>query len=114
MEMTATTSTTVNEGPSAIRAAAAARSGDALPGGAGGNDILRIEHLKKYFSLGGGLFGGRNLTIRAVDDVSFAVRKGETFGLVGESGCGKTTLGQTIVRLYDPTEGNIYFNGDNI
>jgi oligopeptide/dipeptide ABC transporter ATP-binding protein len=83
--------------------------------GAGKSDeILRIEHLKKYFKIGGGLLGGRSITIHAVDDVSFAVRRGETFGLVGESGCGKTTLGQTIVRLYDPTEGNIYFNGDDI
>jgi oligopeptide transport system ATP-binding protein len=77
-------------------------------------EILRIEHLKKHFRIGGGLFGGRPITIHAVDDVSFAVRKGETFGLVGESGCGKTTLGQTIVRLYEPTDGRIYFNGTNI
>jgi oligopeptide/dipeptide ABC transporter ATP-binding protein len=79
-----------------------------------GREILRVEHLKKYFKLGGGLFGGRQLTIRAVDDVSFSVRPGETFGLVGESGCGKTTLGQTIVRLYDPTEGSIVFDGKDI
>lgn len=77
-------------------------------------EILRVERLKKYFTLGGGLFGGRALTIRAVDDVSFTVRRGETFGLVGESGCGKTTLGQTIIRLYDPTDGHIYFNGVDI
>jgi oligopeptide/dipeptide ABC transporter ATP-binding protein len=77
-------------------------------------EILRIEHLKKYFKIGGGFLGGRGLTIQAVDDVSFSVRRGETFGLVGESGCGKTTLGQTIIRLYDPTEGNIIFNGSNI
>src|SRR5829696_4655122 len=99
---------------SADRAAAAARSGGDLPGGSGGDEILRVEHLKKYFKIGGGLFGGKGLTIRAVDDVSFAVRKGETFGLVGESGCGKTTLGQTIIRLYDPTDGNIIFNGANL
>jgi oligopeptide transport system ATP-binding protein len=87
----------------------------AMSNGAGkGDEILRIDHLKKYFKIGGGLLGGRGITIHAVDDVSFTVRRGETFGLVGESGCGKTTLGQTIVRLYDPTEGNIYFNGDNI
>jgi oligopeptide transport system ATP-binding protein len=79
-----------------------------------GSEILRVENLKKYFHSGGGLLGGKKLTIRAVDDVSFAVRPGETFGLVGESGCGKTTLGQTIIRLYDPTEGNVIFNGQDI
>jgi oligopeptide transport system ATP-binding protein len=77
-------------------------------------EILRVVGLKKYFKLGGGLFGGHALTIRAVDDVSFSVRKGETFGLVGESGCGKTTLGQTLVRLYEPTAGQIFFNGTDI
>jgi oligopeptide/dipeptide ABC transporter ATP-binding protein len=74
-------------------------------------EILRVENLKKYFKVGGGFLGGKGLTIRAVDDVSFSVRRGETFGLVGESGCGKTTLGQTIIRLYEPTSGHAYFNG---
>jgi oligopeptide/dipeptide ABC transporter ATP-binding protein len=83
-------------------------------GAAKGDEILRVENLKKYFKIGGGLLGGKGITIHAVDDVSFTVRRGETFGLVGESGCGKTTLGQTIVRLYDPTSGNIVFNGDDI
>src|SRR5690349_21165850 len=78
------------------------------------DEILRIEHLKKYFKIGGGFLGGAGLTIRAVDDVSFSVRRGETFGLVGESGCGKTTLGQTIIRLYEPTEGKIVFNGTDL
>ncbi|MGE3797373.1 MAG: ABC transporter ATP-binding protein [Thermomicrobiales bacterium] len=78
------------------------------------DEILRIEHLKKYFKIGGGFLQGPGLTIHAVDDVSLSVRKGETFGLVGESGCGKTTLGQTIVRLYEPTEGKIIFNGQDI
>ncbi|HEY7033174.1 MAG TPA: ABC transporter ATP-binding protein [Thermomicrobiales bacterium] len=82
--------------------------------GDAGKEILRVEHLKKYFKLGGGFLGGKELTIHAVDDVSFSVRRGESFGLVGESGCGKTTLGQTIVRLYDPTSGSIYFNGKDI
>jgi oligopeptide/dipeptide ABC transporter ATP-binding protein len=77
-------------------------------------DILRVDHLKKYFKIGGGLLGGKGLIIHAVDDVSFTVRRGETFGLVGESGCGKTTLGQTIVRLYEPTEGHIYFDNADI
>jgi oligopeptide transport system ATP-binding protein len=83
-------------------------------GAANGDEILRVENLKKYFKIGGGLLGGKGITIHAVDDVSFSVRRGETFGLVGESGCGKTTLGQTIVRLYDPTSGTIVFNGKDI
>src|SRR6476469_10295390 len=78
------------------------------------NSILRVRHLKKYFELGGGFLGGSKITIRAVDDVSFSVKPGETFGLVGESGCGKTTLGPTVIRLYDPTEGSIIFNGTDI
>jgi oligopeptide/dipeptide ABC transporter ATP-binding protein len=77
-------------------------------------EILRIEHLKKYFKVGGGFLGGKAVSIQAVDDISFSVKRGETFGLVGESGCGKTTLGQTIIRLYEPTEGNILFNGANL
>ena len=78
------------------------------------DEILRVENLKKYFTIGGGFLAGKGLTIHAVDDVSLSVRRGETFGLVGESGCGKTTLGQTIVRLYEPTAGRIVFNGDDI
>src|SRR5215211_306258 len=77
-------------------------------------EILRIEHVKKYFKAGGGFLGGKAVTIHAVDDVSFSLRKGETLGLVGESGCGKTTLGQTIVRLYEPTAGSIIFRGNDI
>ncbi len=76
--------------------------------------ILEVENLTKHFKVGGGLFGGKPLTIRAVDGVSFSVQAGETFGLVGESGCGKTTLGQTIIRLYDPTSGSIRFDGTDI
>jgi oligopeptide/dipeptide ABC transporter ATP-binding protein len=78
------------------------------------NSILRVRHLKKYFELGGGFLGGSKISIRAVDDVSFSVRPGETFGLVGESGCGKTTLGQTIIRLYKPTSGSIEFDGKDL
>jgi oligopeptide transport system ATP-binding protein len=78
------------------------------------DEILRIDRLKKYFTAGGGFLGGKGITIHAVDDVSFSVKRGETYGLVGESGCGKTTLGQTIIRLYEPTEGNIIFNGTDL
>ncbi len=79
------------------------------------DNILEVQNLKKHFKIGGGFLARRSaLNIRAVDDVSFSVRRGETFGLVGESGCGKTTLGQTIIRLYNPTEGSIIFNGTDI
>jgi oligopeptide/dipeptide ABC transporter ATP-binding protein len=78
-------------------------------------NILEVRNLKKYFEVGGGVLSRKSaLTIRAVDDVSFAIKRGETFGLVGESGCGKTTLGQTIIRLYNPTAGNIIFGGVDI
>lgn len=80
------------------------------------NDIvLEVQDLKKHFFIGGGFLDRKSaMTIQAVDNVSFKVRRGETFGLVGESGCGKTTLGQTIIRLYNPTSGNIVFNGTDI
>ncbi len=77
-------------------------------------DILSITDLVKHFPLGGGLFSKPTAWVKAVDGVSFTVRKGESFGLVGESGCGKTTLGQMIVRLIEPTGGKITFNGDDI
>ncbi|RJG20376.1 ABC transporter ATP-binding protein [Paenibacillus thiaminolyticus] len=70
--------------------------------------VLEVKNLKQYFTSG---FGRRKTVLKAVDDVSFTINKGETFGLVGESGCGKTTTGRTIIRLYQPTGGEIYFNG---
>ncbi len=66
--------------------------------------LLRVNHLKQYFRSG-------DYINKAVDDVSFYIRKGEVFGLVGESGCGKTTTGRTIINLYDPTDGDVYFQG---
>ena len=66
--------------------------------------LLRVNHLKQYFRSG-------DYINKAVDDVSFYIKKGEVFGLVGESGCGKTTTGRTIINLYDPTEGDVYFQG---
>ena len=66
--------------------------------------LLRVEHLCEYFRDGGSI-------LKAVDDVSFTVKRGEVFGLVGESGCGKTTTGRTIIHLYDPTAGDVYFDG---
>ena len=70
--------------------------------------LLKVEHLCQYFKIGAGQ------ELRAVDDVSFEIRKGEVFGLVGESGCGKTTTGRSIIRLYDITSGSIYFNNRRI
>ena len=76
--------------------------------------ILEIKNLKKYFPLKKGLFGNVKSWVKAVDDVSLQVRKGRTFGLVGESGCGKTTLGRTLLRLVEATEGEVLYNGQNI
>jgi oligopeptide transport system ATP-binding protein len=73
--------------------------------------ILKVEHLKKYFPIRRGVFRKVVGAVKAVDDVSFDVFQGETLGLVGESGCGKTTTGRTIIRLYAPTEGRVIFQG---
>jgi peptide/nickel transport system ATP-binding protein len=73
--------------------------------------ILDVRHAKKFFAVGGGLFRGPAKLVRAVNDVSLTVRRGETVGLVGESGCGKSTLGRLVLRLDDPTEGEILFEG---
>ncbi|MDR1705280.1 MAG: ATP-binding cassette domain-containing protein [Clostridiales bacterium] len=70
--------------------------------------ILSVKNLSKHF------YGGKKSVLKAVDDISFEIRKGETFGLVGESGCGKTTTGRTIIRLYKPTSGEVFFNGKRI
>ena len=70
--------------------------------------ILEVEHLCQYFTSG---HGRSRMTVKAVDDVSFGVRHAETFGLVGESGCGKTTTGRSIIRLYNPTSGTVRFDG---
>jgi peptide/nickel transport system ATP-binding protein len=76
--------------------------------------ILEIKNIKKHFPLEKNLFGKVKTWVKAVDDVSFKVRKGRTLGLVGESGCGKTTLGRTILRLLEPTSGEIIYNGVDI
>lgn len=75
------------------------------------NVILEVRNLKKYFPVRTDFFGRPTAYLKAVDDVSFSIRKGETLGLVGESGCGKSTTGRTIIRLYKPTAGEILFNG---
>lgn len=74
--------------------------------------LVEVQHLQQYFPAGG--HGSRKKFVQAVDDVSFAIRKGETMGLVGESGCGKTTVGRTMLRLYEPTDGTILYDGETI
>ena len=73
-----------------------------------GNVILEVKNLKKHFKVGGGA------TLKAVDDVSFFVREGETLGLVGESGCGKTTCGRTVIGMYDKTDGEVFYKGKSV
>ena len=75
--------------------------------------LVEVKNLKKWFWLGKSPLG-KKIAVRAVDDVSFYIEKKEVLGLVGESGCGKTTCGKTILRILDPTEGKIYFNGQEI
>jgi oligopeptide transport system ATP-binding protein len=80
-----------------------------------GNNLLEVKNLKKYFNLGGGfLFQRGSEIIKAVDDISFNIKEGETFGLVGESGCGKSTAVRVILRLTPPTGGVVIYNGDNL
>lgn len=74
--------------------------------------LLEVKNLKEYFNISTGLF--KTTPLKAVDDISFAIRKGETLGLVGESGCGKTTVGRTLLHLYKPTAGEIWFKGKKI
>src|SRR3989442_6965639 len=77
-------------------------------------DLLRVVSLKKYYPIRSGVLGRTLGHVKAVDGVSFEIRRGESLGLVGESGCGKTTLGKTILRLVDPTEGRIIYDENDI
>ncbi len=76
--------------------------------------LVKIENLKKYFPITDGVFQKTVGYVKAVDDVSFEINRGETLGLVGESGCGKSTIGRTLLRLYEKTEGNVYFNNVDV
>lgn len=79
------------------------------------NVILRVNNLKKHFPINRGLIFQRQVgAVKAVDGISFDIRRGETLGLVGESGCGKSTTGRTILKLYEPTEGEVYFRDNNL
>jgi len=76
--------------------------------------LIQLQHLKKYFPLVSGFIRKKVVELKAVDGVSFGIEEGETFGLVGESGCGKTTIGKLLLKLYEPSSGNILFHGKDI
>ncbi len=76
--------------------------------------ILDVRHLKKYFPIATNFFGKPTRFLKAVDDVSFTVQRGKTIGIVGESGCGKTTMGRCILRLHEITDGDVFFDGINV
>ncbi|HEX5395474.1 MAG TPA: ABC transporter ATP-binding protein, partial [Candidatus Limnocylindria bacterium] len=79
-----------------------------------GENLVEVDDLKVYFPIFGGFFQRKVGDVRAVDGVTFEIRKGETLGLVGESGCGKSTTGRMIMRLLDPSFGKISFEGQDI
>ena len=82
--------------------------------GNGDTPLLVVDNLKKYYPVRGGIWGTKIGDVRAVDGVSFTVARGETLGLVGESGCGKSTLGRTLIRLEDPSDGQVLFEGRDL
>lgn len=85
-----------------------------VTGNISGKDLLVVDGLKTYFPIRAGVFQRVVAWVKAVDDISFRVREGETFGLVGESGCGKTTVSRTILRLQPATSGTVFFDGEDV
>ncbi|MEX1071301.1 MAG: ATP-binding cassette domain-containing protein, partial [Anaerolineales bacterium] len=79
-----------------------------------GENLVEVKHLVKYFPVTEGVLRRKVADVKAVDDVSFTVKEGETLSLVGESGCGKTTAAQTMLRLIEPTSGEVLFKGENV
>jgi peptide/nickel transport system ATP-binding protein len=82
--------------------------------GGAAQPLLTVKNLTKHFPVHGGLLNRRIATVQAVDDVSFSVRKGETLGIVGESGCGKSTTARLLMRLMEPDAGTVVFDGDQV
>jgi oligopeptide/dipeptide ABC transporter ATP-binding protein len=80
----------------------------------GNHSLIQVQNLKKYYPVRSGLLQRVSDWVKAVDDVSFTIKEGECLGLVGESGCGKTTVGRTMLRLIDPTAGKVFFQGENV
>src|SRR5882672_1995936 len=76
--------------------------------------LLLVQHLQKHFKISGGLLGGSRARVHAVDDVSFVIGKGETLGIVGESGCGKSTTARVLMRLIEPDSGEVIFDGEAV
>src|SRR5437016_2793945 len=91
------------------------QAGGAATAGNGADTLLSVRHLKMYFPITQGIILQRQVgAVQAVDDISFDIKSGETLGLVGESGCGKSTTGRAILQLYKPTAGEVHFNGRNL
>src|SRR5260370_24528821 len=89
-------------------------SGDPRDGGGPLQPMLLARHLRKHFKIHGGLLGGSKNRVHAVDDISFQIAKGETLGVVGESGCGKSTTARVLMRLIEPDDGEVIFDGETL